>query len=574
MVDNEPGLDLSGMREMKRYANVPPGIMEFLREIYGDEINEIDVLLPGEKIKRATSLLNGFFIHASDSGLAREVEFYPPDGTVDSAGPVLMLSRRALISKVLKEIMPEGKYNGKPLVLAMIDIANVRGADFPVEKGDRAADWMLNKVAEVINETLKSVLSQKEKGIKCLVGRYGGDEFLLAIIGGNSDENQQLLNTFEQALKEKLGEIKGYFKKDDVIVREPVNLKEGRINQINFPDGEIEKNIFLHFFQRGLILEGDQIGRVIDKFRDEKGEIDRERLDNELLSQKPPSIYPEGVDVDNIEAKIDYLTRHHPELSAPFMLARYLDEEGKSLGQPATKRREALLSFVERVIFDPLLGEVVYGRGDLIEHLKRKRGEFKEVTVFELKFMKERNELLSYADTDEAIADLWGKIKSCISEEDREKIIVFRQGGSFILGIKGDLSEETRNRLNQLAQDQQIPIGYAKREIAFLEETEKEKEQKAKTLIGELIDDSDRIFFIQVINLIKENPQLREILEGPNPPPKTEAVSLEELLWHYFRGKRAKEHCGKILEVLKDKRFSGEEYDLIGQLFNQIISRS
>ncbi|MCX6731338.1 MAG: hypothetical protein NTZ55_05830 [Candidatus Roizmanbacteria bacterium] len=54
----------------------------------------------------------------------------------------------------------------------------------------------------------------------------------------------------------------------------------------------------------------------------------------------------------------------------------------------------------------------------------------------DLKFIKEINEKMSYADADMTIKAVWELIKDSLTPEDREKIIVGRFGGTFVLGIR------------------------------------------------------------------------------------------------------------------------------------------
>lgn len=80
--------------------------------------------------------------------------------------------------------------------------------------------------------------------------------------------------------------------------------------------------------------------------------------------------------------------------------------------------------FVQEIMYDRLLGEKVTGFQDCVDHMVR--GDMKELYMFDMKGIKEFNDVQSLATGDQAIATLWNNIanssvkiliKLCVSAE-------------------------------------------------------------------------------------------------------------------------------------------------------------
>lgn len=239
-----------------------------------------------------------------------------------------------------------------------------------------------------------------------------------------------------------------------------------------------------------------------------------------------------------------------------FDLARIYDHDVGT-----TLRQETVLKLIERSIFYPLLGDAVYSRFDFQEHFNR--NSFSEVMVFDLKFIKEVNDGMSYADADSAIVNLWKNIKNSIKESDRRKIYIARFGGSFILGIKkGErIIPETFEALQALGSSHlsilshqteqiEVPIGYS--HFAKHDQTHMKGVLDAASDIFylRLIDDivfaeiETPGFMDQVLNL-----DLNELSEKGY-----HVFSKVEIYAKFLRGKRSLERTTHILNLTSSER--------------------
>jgi len=240
-------------------------------------------------------------------------------------------------------------------------------------------------------------------------------------------------------------------------------------------------------------------------------------------------------------------------MSIYFDLAKIYDREDNT-----TIRQEAVLKLTERSIFDPLLGDAVYSRFDFQEQLGR--GNFSEVIVFDLKFIKEINEGMSYADADESIIKLWKNIKSNIKESERSNIYISRFGGSFMLGVKTGrmISLDTRNALQKLGSkmtqifsqntkdSEMIPVGFSAWKTS------------SKSELKVMLKYADDVFFIRLFDDIVNNEiktpgfidQLLDInLDNMTQFANYHTLSKIELYAKFLRGKRSHERTDNLLKV-------------------------
>lgn len=402
--------------------------------------------------ENATPLINTFDRYTFDAGLLQTREYQTPDGEILSAEGVSLYNRSAFLARAL-EIMKQDGFNGS---FALMDIAKFRDADNAEDAdGNKSADYLLNRIGkELINKIsfLKSNYLKNNKKIDIEVSRYGGDEFMFLINGVTPQEREEILTELANATTG----VKGFYVNSGAPVQavheENVTLK--KMEKIEIPTASFERAIFEYYIPRGLILEPTEIQNIIKLHSTEMEEM--------LAQTTIPSIYPENLldgtesPEEAMEKKTDYLFIRHPELEGPFTFAK--DEVAK----------EAILKYVEKVMHDPLLHEVVMGFADLETHLSK--ADYSNAIVFDIKFIKEINDTRSIVEGDKAIQELWRQIQTKIGPEDRTNYQVYRRGGTFVIALKKEdpalqLKLEVLNQQKIRWNGIEIPLGYATRDL-------------------------------------------------------------------------------------------------------------
>ena len=412
---------------------------KFTQNVFGKELE----LFKGNEF--ASSLLERFYSLALDSGIRKSVEFKG-----QKLPPVAIFNRQAFLSQLRERIVFKQTGNDtapefttkKDFRLFHIDIENLRSADEAKEGKNNAADYNLNLVVSSLNtaaEEIKSKFNINAEDI--LVGRYGGDEFDIGLVG---DYKQSVIIEIKKIILDDVEKNTGWFKIDGKIGQKSVKVKDGNVEEIKAPitseDGDpTNKRIFFSFLKRGMVLNEDQIRKERDSFitSDKLNEDELNRYLNEVLAK---DIYPDNIKEDDIHTKINHLTNKNSELVFPFYLAEELDRQARDINNT---RQEKLLKFVEDSLFDPLLDEVVVSKPDLKERIEK--GKYDTVYNFEIK-LKEINDFLNYSTGDRTIISLWkgkqkekglGGLRDILKTYlDEDKIDVSRFGGALYVCVK------------------------------------------------------------------------------------------------------------------------------------------
>ena len=408
---------------------------------------EADIQLFSGK-KGHTSLVEKLFGLALDPGLRRKAVF----GNEEREA-IAMLNRSSFLYELRRRVgFHKGGVNDMDIQLdrnfklLTLDLKNIRAADQAKDsKGNSAGDFVLNLAAGELNRAVIEV--SQELGINSediLVGRYGGDEFYVGLIGDFEIAN---IEKIKAKIKQYIESKQGMYLTDGKINKVNLELKNNKIAGISIPEDAVKRQIFLSFMQRGMVLDAEQLDKEKELFIDSSGVINQVRLNDYLGRVIAQEIYPKEIATGGFAAQINYLTRLHPELRIPFYLAKHLD---KQEGETIVTRQIALLNFVENYTVDPLLDEIIISRFDLLDHLKR--GEFSKVFAFEVK-LKEINDCLSYTIGDQAVINLWKKekmLKQLLGEE-RDKVKIGRFAGTLFFGLKKgqSLLPETEEKIRQ-----------------------------------------------------------------------------------------------------------------------------
>ncbi|OGK28434.1 hypothetical protein A3C28_02315 [Candidatus Roizmanbacteria bacterium RIFCSPHIGHO2_02_FULL_39_9] len=438
-----------------------------------------------DKYTHEMRLAKGAKYRYDPPGLTEKAEFF-------TAPPVKMFQRNSFIDEVSADTADVKQF--RPIVkrtFLMLDLENLRDADATKFENYNAADYMLGKVAESLTEEVERLKKQfAGRNIRVEVGRYGGDEFALALVGDYTEED--LLRIGSDSLQ-KVQSLDAFYQRlpNEPIIRSKIKVKSGGFEFIEIdPEDVMGSEIFEYYFQQGVILNDEQI------------KIEKERYKNKIEDFRQSAVsrkrdYP--VDVDSIDKKILYLTTRHPEFKDVY-------EDLMTSTLPTELVQSLFLDFVENNIYDRLLGANVTSFADLAEHLNKR--EFSSLWIFDGKFIKETNDALGYPLADKLIQNIWREISSKISPEDRDNLFFARRGGTFALALRNEarLSQETRASLQKLKAvpfpegDFTVPVGISEIDLQALTPSE-DKPTPLKVAERQANEDWLRTVFKQMVNV-------------------------------------------------------------------------
>lgn len=418
-------LEPNEVREWKNFSSfsINGEADSFLKGIFGDFLDLFYDEVKKTGNEKWRNLATNFLKKTLDPGLRRQITLLG-----ENLNPVLMLGRIEGITWLKEKIgLEENNADGniehsvkrENFQILRLDVSNVFLAN-QVEDG-KGGDYLLNKVAQAINESVDTLRKQLGEDFGILPIRYGGDEFVIFVVGGQL--NNQEINTIKTSITKQ----EAFFGVNKE--KRNISLKNDEIELINPSkiDDPEEKKFFYSFLKRGIILSADELKEEYKKIKN---------LDSFEVDINQDSIYPEEIEsikeeAEKIKAKIQYILSLHPEFKVPFYLASYLDvREGNSLSRQST-----MLKILENHLIDPLLNRLIITRFDLEDHLRSE--SINRILSFEIK-LKEVNELLGYGYADMLIVKAWDKIKEVLGEDHLRKIKIMRFGGFISLLISDD----------------------------------------------------------------------------------------------------------------------------------------
>ena len=522
------------------------------------------------------ALIKGRLALAFDPGLSRNIAFYPnPDEedyrkliTIKEEGTYIF-RRSTFISDINKKTAAETKkigYAQRPN-FSFIDISNVRKADRDVKIGNKAADLLVNRAAQAIeNAAIKFCKACGiDKSHYPTIGRYGGDEFVIGWIPKlSSNEQIQFENVLKEYLSSELthgdtpttayyGAIDNNEIAKTVYTKDKITLKNNKIDWIETPTDKDERYVFDDYFQRGLILtERDlQIVKGKKEFK-ENGKFSLNKYNKyQQVRRKPTEL--DALTSD--EQKVDFLALRHKNFAVPLFLAQYWDEvESNESGIKTTKRQGAMIEYVKEIVFDKLLGYGVVSKFDFQEQIEN--GNIDYSISIDLKFIKEMNELVGYAEADESITALWNAINSTLDHDDRTKCTFARAGGMFFIGVnKGAVLSETAFKKLKALKTFELDVSSTGRgsliKVPLGNSLTNETYPSAgkKNNLNEVINNCEEDFFFNILSDLKKDPELLNTVEIEIDPLKYgNNVEYGELLWRFFRLKRYDERVIKLID--------------------------
>ncbi len=553
----EPGF----AEQRNKYLLGANNVQDLLTDLYGDEINHLEGILP-EFIKKEstyTSILQGFYAFAFDSGLSRNISFHYRGEKVE-AEPVYMLRRSAFLERTRKKLE---QMEHKKAAFLMLDVADVGFADMVEDErknGIKSADLLLNRFAgalqQAIDQTQKELDDAFGKNtIGLMAGRYGGDEFIVSVLG---DYDQGVIQKVKDSIQRKVSEQQNVavyrqitFQNGEEVVMDvkgDARLKDDKISVVELPtENPYSQKIFMHYLRQGLVLDQEQIEYIKDKFSEAEFDKDvTERYNSRF------KYYIDGKPATT-QQKIRFILRHHPELKLAFRLAGALDEAEtvSKGGERLFRRQEAMLNFVQTTLFDPLLGYGVYGFFDFKEHMSHEPIE--RLMIFDLK-LKELNDLMGLAYTDSVLDKFWLDISRAIGEDNMKKIIFGRRGGTFYLAVKKgeELSDSVLKELALLDRIPFSPEGSSiKLQGIYIPVGVAGLEKPINDLTHEADQEAKDNFYTKIVNELLKNPTMVEFLQkSARSHEFRNELDTTDFYWQYFRGKRFYFRCRDIIRYI------------------------
>lgn len=470
-----------------------------------------------------------------DPGLNRAIDF-----NGQHAKPVKMFNRNFLISEVQDQLNVNSNQQASFL---MFDLADTFFANMVDEKN---GDLLLNRFARRILEITQEVDNGPGENQQIKVCRYGGDEFCIAVVGENIEELVKRLKTSLES-ESKNSSLLSLYKSNldpksvDNISRpislKKINKKGDVIDVITRSTNPREKQAFDYFLNQGLILTENQIKKALES-----------DTNFEILTRKTPYIYS----YSNNE-KLKIIMELRPDLTSIIIDTMTLPDKDKE---------EALL-YLEGRVFDRLIGGVVQTPAELLN----KKEQLKQIVVFDLKFVKELNEITSYQESDELIKQLWKLIDVRLEpfttmQNSRKvyKVAVSRRGGTFSIALPNNvlisnlqarkLTENLSLKTKIRGKEIEIPIGIAT--VDAHSELMKQKFERRVGITNEdynnVTDTAEKDFYKKFVSLLTKDRLkkafLKEGYEEDHDP-------FDSLIIEFITGKRSVYRAGRLLESIR-----------------------
>lgn len=420
------------------------------------------------------------------------------------------------------------------------------------------------------------------------IGRYGGDEFVVGWIPALTeaekvDFEKQLNGILSQELTEKDTPTTGYYgvinPQEGAISqykKGKIEMKHNAIDWIETPTNSYAQYVFQDYFARGLILTSDELSKVmIKKDFQEAGAFSLDKYVDYQKRKRTTSV------IDTLpyeEQKVDYLAVRHKNFAIPLYLAQYWDEiETQDTGIKTTRRQSMMVEYAKNIVYDKLLGYGVVSKYDFQEQIAR--GDIEYSVAIDLKFVKEMNEVVGYAEADESIRRLWEIIKNKMLPEDRLKCTFARAGGTFYIGLnKGEyMTEDMFDKLKSInsfdvdltstgrGSVAHVPLGNSLKNVSYPVTNQKNN-------FGDTMADCEEDFFFNILYELKNDPKLLTTIQTDfDPVMQGSTIGFGELLWRFFRLKRYDERVIKLIDQLTKHDLQNPLRTTVVQLYGILI---
>ncbi len=435
--------------------------------------------------------------------------------------------------------------------LRLIDIKDFRSADkVDSMNGDKSADLIINRVAEIVMDKLKTVNNTlKDRDIedsRVVAARYGGDEIAL-LFDNIDDEMRDGIYSFITNEEDGICSIEGHYLVDGKVLKRKVQLKETETFIEPPKDKELQKIFWTHI-ERGVLLNNTEIEEISKLL----GELNIEE------EEDPKNL---TVAVEHLEQMIE----QHPEFEEVFTLVASLPVEDD---KEQTKLLVDLDHFIHRNLNDRLLGEHVLNMSDFAKHMLSK--PFKKVYTVDVK-LKEINDYLSIAHGDLAIRDAWKQIEIVIHQNMRD-LYVYRRGGTFVICETHDkpLDEEITDKLLDISHIQlpgkekplSFTVGTGSYEIIHAPHSRSE----VKFILNNIFSECDKGWYK---NLLIDNLDHPEYFERPDTGEEIKSKDISDpknYIPLVLYGKRSQERITVMLNAMDELTKEIQNEDIVHKI--------
>jgi GGDEF domain-containing protein len=495
-----------------------------------------------------------------DPGFAREARYQ--DRVVP---PVFMLNRSAMLAHI-EELrdgvdaadLASAATEGSAIHFSLLDVANLRSIN-----NAGAGDYVLNSVAQNLLNQVEQINNElrEKKGGELVVGRYGGDEYVVGYYGITDEEFAQ----YDARLKNAqvgVQSVDAYYaqkpqNEGGIVTEDTVKLKPEP--SITVPTEQQQAAIFWEFFHKGIILHDE--------------EIKRELHERELWPVTQIETEAQELTVDQ---RLVRLFERHPEMRE--LMNKVSGYLGENIEDPTLRDdyNAEFISYIEGIVYDRLLGEKVRPFDDLFYHLEV--GDVADLRVYDFKGLKELNDHVSLVQGDRAIEATFNSISNIIrapqtsdrpAEYDETKhVMYFRRGGTIVVATRTNdldgLSSQKAYELDSL-QSVTLPIGQDQttqfelgRGYMRVDAPSQLKDQPAAVagIVSTLLQEVDTKWYKSVASHIL-NSHSEQVLAGQVGGEKPTLQTINEgdnLLTYFFAGKRRVEHLSALARVVDNMK--------------------
>lgn len=575
----------------KKVTRLSKTVRSAIEQLYGPDFKNIFDLV--EDGQNATPLYYSLYADAFDKGLSKEKKYTSrQDGKEYVAEPVAMLKRSSALALVNDAIFRDKEYNGTQVRFLSLDIKRFARANL-LDKS--AGDYLANQAALALRRALTSTIQglqlESADHHRFIDFRYGGDEFMVAVIG---DLPYGFMEQLEETIKTEMEHTQCFYdggKNNEI----RLGIKLKKIESSGIPEDQNERSVFLTYLQRGIVLDTKIIKKIMKMFTDPEGAIDSKKFDQFLETSKVKDFeYPEGY--ESTDKKIEYLGKIHPEYTPALWLAQEKDSKAASperLQEESARKR--IIRFIEKSVYNPLFQRNVLTFDDLIDHIQNiEKFTFDDTFTAEsviryfvtlVNSLKDINDGVNPAVGDQMLLELGNQIslrqirkpedQIQRSMDDLRNTKLSQRGGTIITQVSNArLTDDNYRRLSGIetvtftSYDGTLftfPIGICELRVKKQPEAGQE-EQFASELLNKMIIEAEDVYYERFLTLLNRKQLFQRFLELSQKTPDeinayfdqqeengSEPKDQENVIYlrHFLYGKNAVARCTRALHALE-----------------------
>ncbi|KKP65731.1 MAG: hypothetical protein UR68_C0006G0026 [Candidatus Roizmanbacteria bacterium GW2011_GWA2_35_19] len=372
-----------------------------------------------------------------------------------------------------------------------------------------------------------------------------------------------------------------------------ISLKNNEILEIKRPDENqndgYDREVFDFFLSRGLVL----LPKDIEKIKLKYEKIEGRQSFSAWAKDNPVSVnYPKVV--VSLKDKFNFIAKSFPGLTGRindiYSSAEIVDLKN---GKDSEKTRELILLFLEEVLFDRLVGTPIIPPEEFFSNLEN--GKYGNLFGFDVKFVKEVNDNVSYVDGDMMIKTLWDKIRLTLGDQ-VDKFDIQRRGSTFIFALKkGEIVENSIvNELRQItslmvevgSEMIDLPLGIGEI-VPSSSLPDINRKKQVRDSYEKLLNNLDSDFYSKLAMIFNQDTNFNESIYKLWQLVFPQKANFENNMFIYdipllaklsrylFIGKRARERSGNMLATIQSRgEFSQEEFNPLRMIMEKISKYS